>query len=122
MISYKLLLFIGIMLGAIGQLLLKKSMVRHGRVSIKIRTIIKDMFNLYFHRYIIFGGSLFIISLGLWTIVLSKLDLSYAYPLVSLNFVVVSMLSKAFFKEQVSGYRWLSIFVILLGVVLVTMS
>lgn len=122
MISYKLLLFIGIMLGAVGQLLLKHGMTRHGRVSIKLKSLIKDMFNLYFHRYIMLGGSLFIVSLGLWTIVLSKLDLSYAYPLVSANFVIVSLLSKAFFKEQIPKYRWLSIFVILIGVVLVTMS
>ncbi|MDI6737058.1 MAG: EamA family transporter [Nanoarchaeota archaeon] len=122
MISYKILLFIGIMLGAAGQLFLKKGMARHGHVNMSLKSIHKDMFNLYFHRYIILGGSLFIISLGLWTIVLSKLDLSYAYPLVSANFVIVSLLSKLFFKEQITRYRWLSIFVILIGVVLVTMS
>jgi len=122
MINYKLLLFIGILLGAAGQLLLKKGMTKQGKVSVSLRTLHKDMFNLYFHRYIILGGSLFIISLGLWTIVLSKLDLSYAYPLVSMNFVIVSLLSKAFFKEQISGYRWLCIFVILSGVILVTFS
>ncbi|MFH1064914.1 MAG: EamA family transporter [Nanoarchaeota archaeon] len=122
MISYKILLFIGIMLGAVGQLLLKKGMMKHGKVSIKLKSLIKDMFNLYFHRYIIIGGSLFVISLGLWTIVLSKLELSYAYPLVSANFVIVSLLSKIFFKEKISKFRWLSIFVILIGVVLVTLS
>ena len=80
------------------------------------------MFNLYFHRYIIIGGLLFIISLGLWTIVISKLDLSYAYPIVSINYVIVSLFSKMFFKEKTTKLRWLSIFVILIGVVLVTLS
>ncbi|MBU2638623.1 MAG: EamA family transporter [Nanoarchaeota archaeon] len=122
MISYKILLFIGILLGAAGQLLLKKGMTSQGKVNIRLKSIIKDMFNLYFRRYIIFGGLIFILSLALWTIVLSKLDLSYAYPLVSANFVVVSLLSKLFFKEKISRFRWLSIFVILIGVVLVTMS
>lgn len=122
MAIYKLLLFIGIMLGAAGQLLLKKGMTKHGRVNIRMNSLIKDLINLYFHRYIILGGSLFIISLALWTIVLSKLELSYAYPLVSANFVIVSLLSMVFFRERITRYRWLSIFVILAGVVLVTMS
>ncbi|MEK6864326.1 MAG: EamA family transporter [Nanoarchaeota archaeon] len=122
MISYNILLFIGIMLGAAGQLLLKKGMIKHGKVSIKLKSALKDLFNLYFHRYIIIGGLLFIISLGLWTIVISKLDLSYAYPIVSINYVIVSLFSKMFFKEKITKYRWLSIFVILIGVVLVTLS
>lgn len=122
MISYKIILFIGIMLGAAGQLLLKHGMTKHGHVSMKLKSLHRDMYNLYFHRYIIMGGSLFIISLALWTIVLSKLDLSYAYPLVSANFVIISLLSKIFFREEITRSRWLSIFVILLGVVLVTMS
>ncbi|MDD4878761.1 MAG: EamA family transporter [Candidatus Nanoarchaeia archaeon] len=122
MISYKLLLFIGILLGAAGQLLLKKGMMKHGKVSMKLRSLHKDLFNLYFHRYIIIGGLLFIISLGLWTIVISKLDLSYAYPLVSFNYVIVSLFSKIFFKEKITKFRWFSIFVILAGVVLVTLS
>lgn len=122
MISYNILLFIGILLGAAGQILLKKGMIKHGKVSIRLRTIHKDLFGLYFHRYIVIGGLLFVISLGLWTIVISKLDLSYAYPLVSTNYVIVSLLSKVFFKEKITRYRWMSIFVILAGVVLVTMS
>ena len=122
MISYNILLFIGILLGAAGQLLLKKGMIKHGKVSIRLKSAHRDLFNLYFHRYIIIGGLLFVISLGLWTIVISKLDLSYAYPIVSMNYVIVSLFSKIFFKEKITKYRWLSIFVILIGVVLVTLS
>lgn len=122
MISYKLILFIGILLGAAGQLLLKKGMMKQGKIRIQLMTLHRDLFNLYFHRHIIIGGLLFVVSLGLWTIVISKLDLSYAYPLVSANYIIVSLFSKIFFKEKITGYRWLSIFVILIGVVLVTLS
>ena len=53
---------------------------------------------------------------------LSRIDLSYAYPLVSINFIAITILSRLIFKEKVTRFRWLSVFTILVGVVLLTMS
>lgn len=119
---YKILLFISIAIGIAGQLFLKKGMNKHGKAVVRVKTIISDILGIYLHRWIIAGALLYALSLPLWTAALSKLDLSYAYPLVSVNFVAVSLFSSIFFKEKISRYRWLSIFVILAGVILVTMS
>jgi multidrug transporter EmrE-like cation transporter len=53
---------------------------------------------------------------------LQKLDLSYAYPLVSIGYVLVCVLSAVFFHERVDRNRWLAILVIGSGVILIAGS
>ena len=60
--------------------------------------------------------------MGLWLVGLQHLDLSYAYPLVSLGYVLVTLLSAVCFDEQVNRQRWLAVAVISLGVILIAGS
>jgi undecaprenyl phosphate-alpha-L-ara4N flippase subunit ArnE len=57
-----------------------------------------------------------------WLLGLQKLELSYAYPLVSFGYVLVSILSALFFHERVDGNRWAAIAVISIGVMLIAGS
>jgi len=119
---YKALLLLEILLGVIAQLFLKLGMDK-----IKLESIMKEgvvsLFNkLFLNLPVILGFFSYGLSLFLWVIVLSELDLSYAYPLASLSYVIVAFCSKVFFKEHVSKRRWISITVITLGVVLVGLS
>jgi len=120
--GYKLILFVGILMGVIAQLVMKLGMKRHGKVSLSLKRIHRDIFRIYFNPFVILGVSFYLLSFFIWIFVISKIDLSYAYPLVSINFVLIALFSKIFFKEKVSNKRWLSIVIILLGVILVTMS
>ena len=60
--------------------------------------------------------------MGLWLGGLQKLDLSYAYPLVSVGYVLVTLLSAVVVHERVDGRRWLAVGVISLGVILIAGS
>jgi len=113
--NYHLLLLIGISLTVIGQLLLKKAV--DGR-----HISIKEIPRFLTSPYIILGFGAYGTSLLLWLIVLSKLELSYAYPLVSSNYFFITLFSKLLFKEHVSKKRWISIFTIMLGVAIVSLS
>ncbi len=105
-----------------GQLLLKKGMTKIGKISLLEGSIIKTLFKMFTSPYVLIGGVVFVSSLGLWLVVLSKLDISYAYPIVSINYVFIALASKFFFKERISLFRWVSIFTICSGVVLVSLS
>ncbi len=120
--DYKIWLFIGILMGVFAQLIMKRGMKKHGQVKLSLKTLHKEILKIYFNVFVFSGVVLYLLSFFIWIFVLSKIDLSYAYPLVSVNFVLVAFFSKLFFKEKVSKKRWISIFVILVGVVLVTMS
>lgn len=117
-----LILLSSIALAAIGQLALKHGMNKVGHVKIKLKTLLKTVIKMYTNISVILGTIAFGFSTILWLIVLSKLELSYAYPLVSINYVIVAFASSIFFKEKVSFKRWLSIIIICIGVVLVSTS
>ncbi len=113
---YQILLLLDVLLTVIGQLLLKKGMGQYH--DFRLMQILKLIRN----KAVIIGIIAYATSLLLWLIVLSKLELSYAYPMISLNYFFIALFSKLIFKEHVSKKRWLSIFVIVLGVILVSLS
>ena len=66
------------------------------------------------------------ICLGLgalfWLFVLYYMDVSKAFPFLSLNFVIILLISHFYLKEVISTQRWLGVGFITLGVVLVSLS
>jgi multidrug transporter EmrE-like cation transporter len=54
--------------------------------------------------------------------VLSRIDLSMAYPLVSIAYIVTAIFSYFIFKENITLIRWIGIITICLGVFLVSRS
>jgi undecaprenyl phosphate-alpha-L-ara4N flippase subunit ArnE len=58
----------------------------------------------------------FVFATALWLVALAKIELSYAFPLLSSGYVIVAVLSMVFLKERISWMRWMAIFVISLGV------
>lgn len=55
-----------------------------------------------------------------WIAALSKFELSYAYPFMSLNFVVVVSLSFLLFGEGINAYKLIGLALICLGVFVVS--
>ena len=66
------------------------------------------------------GLALYGISSLVWLIVLSRLDLSYAYPLLASMYIVLPLLSMVFLKESIPPLRWLGMLVVIAGVILVS--
>ena len=57
-----------------------------------------------------------------YLVAISKLDLSMAYPMVSLNYAIILFISRIFFKENVTPLRWLGVVFIIFGVFLISRS
>jgi drug/metabolite transporter (DMT)-like permease len=58
---------------------------------------------------------LYVASTGLWIVILSRVALSYAYPLVSLNYVLVTIISAWVLHEDVTAHRWFGLIIIVIG-------
>jgi undecaprenyl phosphate-alpha-L-ara4N flippase subunit ArnE len=58
----------------------------------------------------------------MWLFVLYYMDVSKAFPFLSLNFVAVMLISRLYLKEVISKQRWLGVAFISLGIVLVSLS
>ena len=54
-----------------------------------------------------------------WLSAISKFELSYAYPFMSLNFVVVVLFSLLFFNENLNSFKIVGVLCIIIGVVIV---
>jgi multidrug transporter EmrE-like cation transporter len=107
------LLLVAILIGVIGQLLLKHGMSRQpGFCFGEIATLT--------HNVPVVGGfCCYGLSTVLYLSVLARLELSLAYPTVSLGYVLVIIMSRVVFKEPVSPTRWLAAGIICFGVILV---
>ena len=58
----------------------------------------------------------------IWSMILSKIDLSVAVPIASFSYILVPAVSIIFLHEQITALRWLGVFFVLAGVILVSLS
>ncbi len=96
--------------------------MKHGEVHLEMRTLIPTVLRMFTRPFVMLGMLCYGIGTAVWVVVLSKLELSYAYPFISLSYVLVALASYVVFKEKISKMRWLSIVIIMLGVSLVSLS
>tara|TARA_Y100000310_G_scaffold344091_1_gene455059 strand:- start:1926 stop:2294 length:369 start_codon:yes stop_codon:yes gene_type:complete len=122
MVVFKIFLVTSIILGVIAQLFLKLGMKKANVLSVRKTKKIELLKKLFLNKAVVLGFFSYGMSLLLWVLALSELDLSYAYPMVSLSYVLVAFSSMIFFKEEISKQRWVAIAVITLGVILVGLS
>ena len=72
--------------------------------------------------FVLLGLLLYGLGALAWIAVLSRLDLSLAYPFLALNFVLITLTSRFFLGETVPLVRWMGILVIIGGILLVARS
>lgn len=115
-----LILGISILLAVAGQLLMKKGMMVFG--TFPATQLLFKIIPMFMNPYVFFGFACFGLSSLFWLVVLSRLELSLVYPMVSVAYVLVAIISWLFFKENVTLVRWLGILVIICGVYLISRS
>jgi uncharacterized membrane protein len=108
-----LLIFVPIILAALGQLILKSGMNKLAGFNL-IKTFTSPL--------VLVGLCFYGASLILWLMVLSREKLSFVYPLVAFSYVVTVILSRLVLHEPVPLLRWLGLAVIVIGILLVAKS
>lgn len=111
---------ISIGLAILGQMLMKAGMMTIGKFP--LTQLIPMFFTIIFNPLVFFGIFSFAVSSIFWLVVLSRFELSMVYPLVSIGYIFVALLSSIFFKENVSLIRWIGIITICVGVFLISRS
>ena len=79
---------------------------------------IKTILSLIFTPFVLSGLIVYIFSTVLWLYILSKIPISYAYPIQALAYPFVFIIAGIFFNEGISIIRWIGAGVIILGVIL----
>jgi drug/metabolite transporter (DMT)-like permease len=114
-----LLIVFSVLLAAVGQLLLKLGMTKVGRVA-SLASAPSMLLKALLNPIVLAGLAVFGISALSWLIVLSRVKLSIAYPMVSLGYVVTVFFSWLIFKESVKLVTIAGCFTIIFGVFLIS--
>lgn len=117
-----LLIFTSVSLGAFGQVSMKKGMSYLGPISLKFPTLFASLAQMLTSPFVLLGLFLYAVSTIFWLEVLSKVDLSYAYPMISIGYALVLILSWIFFNERLSFIRIFGILLICGGVFFISRS
>ncbi|SHI45011.1 SMR family transporter [Desulfosporosinus lacus] len=116
-----LLIIISVLLGATGQLLVKIG-AKHLELDFSSAHLLQSLLAISKNVSVMSGVVLYGLSFILWVKVLSKVELSYAYPFVGLGYIVILCFSYFVFKEDISLFRAIGTLLIMIGVVFVAQS
>ena len=118
-----LLLVISVSLAVVGQLTLKSAMDDVGRIgSAQVKTPVATIKRVAQQPKLWIGLTIFGVSSIFWLVVLSRVALTVAYPLVGLSYIVVVALARFAFHEHVPPLRWIGVSVIAVGIALIGLS
>lgn len=72
------------------------------------------------HLLIWLGLSVVMLGLGMlvWLWVLQNVEVSIAYPMLSLNFIFITLAAHWIWKERISLHHWLGLVLIMSGIVM----
>jgi drug/metabolite transporter (DMT)-like permease len=112
----------GICLNAVAQLLLKAGTNAVGAIHLTASNWLATGIKLITQLPILGGLSCYVLSVVVWIIGLSRVDVTIAYPLLSLGYVINAIGAWYFLGEAISFQRMLAIFIILVGVAILTRS
>ncbi len=111
---------VSICLAVIGQLLLKIGMLRMDGLSFDLSNILQQYTRILLYPFVIAGITGFVLSMMVWLYVLSRLQLSIAYPFVALNYVLILVASHFLLRETITPLKIVGVIVIMSGVYLVS--
>ncbi|WP_138205751.1 SMR family transporter [Haloimpatiens lingqiaonensis] len=115
------LILTSVFLGALGQILVKVG-APNLQLNFSGINIFYSILGILKNLPVMMGIISYGVSFLLWIKVLSKVELSYAYPMVSLGYVLVMIFSYFIFKENITLPRILGTALIIVGVIFIARS
>jgi len=115
------LILICVGMGVFGQLSMKKGMNTIGNIGIK-DILSSRIFEILFQRYVFIGLVFYVLGSLVWLVILSQEELSFAYPLISIGYIITAVLSKLLFNESLTLFRFFGILLICGGVYLIVLK
>jgi len=115
--KYIIFAFISVLLISVGQILLKYSTktLDLSTENLNYNEIKKIISN----QYLILAIFIYMVSAVLWTYTLAKMDLSFAYLLLSISSPIVIILSGIFLQEMITSYKIVGTILILIANIII---
>jgi drug/metabolite transporter (DMT)-like permease len=120
--KYIVFILFTVMTNAAAQLMLKQGMMSLGPISFEGTNPILKMLQIVLSPWVFLGLCTFVISMASHLYVLSKVELSFAYPFLSLAYVAVALCAWLLFKEELGALKIAGIAFICIGTILIAQS
>lgn len=103
-----------------GQLLLKTGMAQLGAVGLAdLRHPLSFTLRLLRNARVVTGLVAYLASALMWIWVLARVEVSFAYPFLSLSYVAVTLAAVIVLRERVSPAQWAGVALVVAGVFVV---
>ncbi len=116
------LVMLGVLLNAVAQLLLKAGTNAVGAFEFSTANIVPVGWKIVTSLPILGGIGCYVVSVVVWILALSRVEVSIAYPMLSVGYVVNAVAAWYLLCEAVPPMRLIGIGIIILGVFIVARS
>ena len=116
------LIMTGVLLNAAAQLLLKAGTNVVGQFEYSAQNIVPIGMKLAFEPHIAGGVACYVVSVVVWILGLSRVEVSIAYPMLSIGYVLNAAAAWYLFGESLTAQKLIGIAFIVAGVFLVARS
>ena len=116
------LILVGVLLNATAQLLLKAGTNAVGTFEFAIDNVFPVGMRLMLEPHIAGGIACYVVSVVVWIMALSRVEVSIAYPMLSIGYIVNALAAWYLFGEPLTGIRITGIGFIVVGVFLIARS
>ncbi len=117
------LIVLSIILNVIGQILFKAGMNQIGHFDFSLQNSLPIAWKFITNACLMAGLVVYLVSTIVWFLVLSRTDVSFAYPLLSIGYIVNSIAAYYVLHEQAfSPLRLIGTLIITFGVILICQS
>jgi multidrug transporter EmrE-like cation transporter len=106
----------GVLLNALAQIPLKKGLVAAGGFNLEHGVL--SLLKIFIQPWILVGLTCYALSLVVWLVALSKVDVAFAYPFLALGFLANALLARCLLGETIPALRWAALGLIVAGVAL----
>ena len=113
------LIMTGVLLNAGAQLLLKAGTNAVGKFEFSVANIVPVGMKLAFEPHIMGGIACYVVSVVVWILGLSRVEVSIAYPMLSVGYVLNAVAAWYLFGESMTAQKLIGIAFIIAGVFLV---
>ena len=112
----------GVILNATAQLLLKAGTNASGPLALAGNEFLGTVIRVGSNPFILGGLSCYVVSFVIWIVALSRVDVSVAYPMLSMGYIINAVVAWQLLGESLAAQKVLGIGVIILGVYIVANS
>lgn len=109
-------IFLTIFFTVYGQFIIKWQVMKAGTMPVLLMDKLFFLGQLLLNGWVISALLAAFLASVTWMAAMTKLPLGYAYPFVSLSFVLVVLLSGVFFNESITPFKLIGVTLIILGV------